>query len=167
MPVVTRARRAFERRSVVIDVEELVPGCSVNNLRSPAEATLSVVPAVNVEEAAYHLRDPPEISPAIMLIRQVAPALERRTGRTGSVVMDVEEAPPPFYRLRTAAYHLRDPPEISPAIMLIRQVAPALERRTGRTGSVVMDVEEAPPPFYRLRTSTAEVAPAMRLPPAQ
>jgi hypothetical protein len=112
MPVVTRARRAFERRSVVIDVEELVPGCSVNNLRSPAEATLSVVPAVNVEEAAYHLRDPPEISPAIMLIRQVAPALERRTGRTGSVVMDVEEAPPPFYRLRTSTA------EVAPAMRL-------------------------------------------------
>jgi ATP phosphoribosyltransferase regulatory subunit HisZ len=112
MPVVTRARRAFERRSVVIDVEELVPSCSVNNnLRSRAVATPSyVVPVLDVEEAAHHLRATPESSRAIMLIQQVAPALERRIG-TGSVVMDVEEAPPPFYRLRAVV-------EVTPAMRL-------------------------------------------------
>jgi hypothetical protein len=112
MPVVTRARRAFERRSVVIDVEEVVPGCSVNNnLRSRAEATPYVVPVLDVEEAAHHLRATPEISRATsMLIQQVAPALERRIG-TGSVVLDVEEAPPPFYRLRAAV-------EVAPAMRL-------------------------------------------------
>jgi hypothetical protein len=99
MPAVTRARQAYDRRSVVMDVEEVVPR-SANNLRSRTETPPPVVPALDVEEAARPLRAPPEVPGAVIPIWQAPPALERRTG---SVVMDVEEAPPPFYRLRRAA----------------------------------------------------------------
>jgi hypothetical protein len=53
MPAVTRARRAYDRRSVVMDVEQEVVPRSANNLRSRSETPPPVVPALDVELLVY------------------------------------------------------------------------------------------------------------------